>query len=137
MKRETQHTGHFPGRMLPATVIRSGTERLEAHLSRHVAEVMRRDVPTLRCSDSLTRAWHVIAQSGQQCLPVLDDADEVAGVLNETDLRRWMHEAGSGGIARPWYDLLAVEDVMRPPDTSVSPMTSIRRAIQTLRDRHS
>jgi CBS domain-containing protein len=111
----------------------TAADLFEAHLDRAVALVMRVAAPTLKCNDSLLRAWRVYAQSGEPCLPVLDDEDELIGVVREHDLRSWLAETATGGRATAWCDLLVVEDIMRPPPSTVAPATPLRIAMGILR----
>ncbi|MFW5876004.1 MAG: CBS domain-containing protein [Myxococcota bacterium] len=61
-------------------------EWLEEHT--FVAEVMQRDVFTVRADTSVAEAAQVLADTKFGCVPVVDDEQRLVGIVTETDMLR-------------------------------------------------
>jgi CBS domain-containing protein len=57
-----------------------------------IRDVMQEDIVTLRQSDTVRHAAEQLAQGDYHSLPVLDDADELVGMVTSTDLIKYLLE---------------------------------------------
>jgi CBS domain-containing protein len=109
-----------------------------------IAEIMHREVVSLKPGDSIKEAARLMSKSCASSLPVVNDRGAIVGVLTETDVI-----ARLKGRGQPWWQglfsdarELAVEyqkttgtrvaDVMRPAPTPVHPDLPIETAAQIL-----
>jgi CBS domain-containing protein len=69
------------------------------------ADVMSRNIVTVRPTDTLREAAHIMLERGISGLPVIDATGKVVGVVSEADLIRPDEHADSR--ARWWLDILA------------------------------
>jgi CBS domain-containing protein len=69
------------------------------------ADLMTRDVAVVHPETSLLEAVKLMARRRISGVPVVDDADNIVGILSEGDLVRW-HEGYTERQAR-WLDMLA------------------------------
>lgn len=114
-----------------------------------VADVMQRDLITVYASDPLTEVERVLAEAQISGVPVLDDHDEIVGVLSMADLVNRYAEDGdlqeSSADRDPDDDLdeddteivafhrasgdqVCAGDVMTPELTHVAPTVGLREA---------
>jgi CBS domain-containing protein len=100
-----------------------------------VADLMTREVATLKRNDQLSIADDVMRLGQVRHLPVLGDDDEVAGVISQRDL---LHGSlarvlgyGSAGRAKLLKTVL-VKEAMTSEPISVSPDTSIGEAARLM-----
>lgn len=112
-----------------------GVEALPAFLSAH--NVMRTDYETVREGDTLERAIHALAATGQPALPVVDEQGELRGVIGPEDLLRfslpehllWMNDLSPIINFQPFAEMLRkdqetrVADFMREEPVTVGPDT--------------
>jgi len=113
------------------------------------ADVMTRDVVTVRPDDTLQRAAQLMLDRGVSGLPVVDVQGRVVGVVSETDLIR-PDEAAERRVRR-WLDILAdgeelsadflaaidqvnrpVGSVMRTNPITVDEMTPLREVAEVI-----
>ena len=57
-----------------------------------IRDVMQEDIVTLRRHDTVRRAAELLSQGQYHSLPVLDDDDELVGMVTSTDLIRYLVE---------------------------------------------
>lgn len=115
-----------------------------------VADVMQRDLITVYASDPLTEVERVLAEARISGVPVLDDNDEIVGVLSMADLvNRYAEDGDLGETAnerdrdeddlgdddtevvafhRASGDQVCAGDVMTPELTYVAPTVGLREA---------
>jgi CBS domain-containing protein len=94
------------------------------------ADVMTRDVVTVRPDDTLRRAAQLMIQRGVAGLPVVDVQGRVVGVVSEADLVR-PDEAAERRVHR-WLDMLADGEALAPEllatiDTANRPVAKVMR----------
>ncbi len=72
--------------LLPATIATSTESSLKEKT--FVAEVMTRDLVCVHPSTSLAQAVRLMLKNKFGCLPVVNDGDELVGIISEQDLLR-------------------------------------------------
>jgi CBS domain-containing protein len=109
-------------------------------VARTVADVMRRDVPTVSPETSVHRAGRILVEHEIPALPVVDRPGHVVGVLSEADLvarlgprqrRPWWHFLiASDQLAREFRRAVGttVEEVMTDPVITASPTLPLSSA---------
>lgn len=73
--------------------------------SQTAADLMSRDVVTVRPETSLREAIKLMLQGGFSGMPVVDETGKAIGMLTEGDLMRWSEQESPR--ARWWLDMLA------------------------------
>jgi CBS domain-containing protein len=104
---------------------------------RIVADLMSTDVRTLGRNDSLTLADDVLRMERIRHLPVLDDNDQLVGILSQRDLFRSALARVLGYGEHAQKALLAnllVKDVMTNDPVTVAPKASLAEAAQRMLD---
>ncbi len=115
------------------------------------ADVMQRDVVTVRVSDSLEEVERVLADAKVGGVPVLDENERILGVLSTTDLvdryagdeddqdaRTYVGEDDEGEdeyVEGGEANGLCAGDVMTPEIESVSPEASLREVATVMATR--
>lgn len=95
------------------------------------ADVMTRDVVTVRPDDTLRRAAQLMLKRGVAGLPVVDVHGRIVGVVSEADLVR-PDEAAEQRVHR-WLDMLADGEALAPEllatiDAANRPVAKVMRA---------
>jgi len=94
-----------------------------------VADLMQRDVRTIRPDDTLTEAVEMLADGHVTALPVVDALRRVIGVVSATDILEAEAER-EGGVAVLKSTL--VEDIMTPKPLLIAPTATVREAAQQM-----
>ena len=95
-------------------------------------QIMQPQVITVRATDDVAHAWHVLVDNRIHQAPVLDDSRHLVGIVSERNLLTTLNvEAGEV------RDVLArrVADVMSTPVVAATPATDIRRIAQVMLER--
>lgn len=112
-------------------------ERLNRNLV-VVADVMTRDVVTLRRNDELSIADEVMKQKRIRHLPVLDEDGGLAGIVSQRDLFHGalVRALGYGASQQQRFlSLLVVKEVMTTEVVTTTPETPLEDAARTMVDR--
>ena len=92
----------------------------------HLADIMSRDVRTVRPEEPVTSAWALMRTHGIHHLVVMSSAHDVAGIVSARDL---------GGRRGPSpTDARTVAEVMATDVVSAAPETTLRRAANLMRN---
>lgn len=97
----------------------------------HAYQVMSRDILTLAGWTPVDQAWQLLAQRGLRQSPVLDDRDQLVGLVTREDLLTSMNL--DDGRLRDVMDR-TVTHVMTSPVVSADPVTDIRRIARVMLD---
>jgi CBS-domain-containing membrane protein len=109
-----------------------------------IAEIMSREVVSLKPEDSILEATRLMGKSCASCLPVVDESGALIGLLTERDLiarlgtrrRSWWETVfgDSAQSAREYQKLVGttVAEVMSPLPVSASPELSVEAAADLL-----
>jgi predicted transcriptional regulator len=109
-----------------------------------IADVMSRDVLSLRPADSIQKAAHLMQESYTSSLPVMDESGTVIGLVTEKDLlgrltgrRRCWWQTLAGGVAMHAREYckrngITVAEVMSPIVAVATPDLSIEAAADLL-----
>lgn len=115
-------------RQADAAALRAYREMLRGDLERgplyHAAQVMHGAVITVAADDAVARAWRVLRDGRIHQAPVLDDAENLVGIVSERDLLTAIDIDGERVIETLRRQ---VRDVMTTPVVAASPATDIRR----------
>jgi CBS-domain-containing membrane protein len=102
-----------------------------------VAEVVTRDVISLRCEEPLDALLGALDRSAQDVYPVLDAKERVVGTVSEQDLVRVLQPSTRTfpfGPQKMMRDGLAtqIEDVMTPHPATVRPGDALEQALKRM-----
>lgn len=103
-----------------------------------VADVMTKDVTTLRRNDQLSIADDVMKQKRIRHLPVLDDDGDLAGILSQRDLFQGalVRALGYGASQQErLLGLLVVKEVMQSDVVTTTPGTPLADAARLMVER--
>jgi len=109
---------------------------MEADLT--VRDLMDRDVKTLNHNDKLTIADELMRMDRIRRLPVIDDEEELVGIVSQRDLFRsaLARALGYGERAQQrLMDQLLVKEVMTKPVQTIGPDAPIAEAARLMRDK--
>lgn len=104
----------------------------------YVRDVMSKDVATLELNDKLKIADDVMKLGRIRHMPVLDDDQEIVGILSQRDLFRGALARciGYGEFAQQKIlDQLVVKEVMSKDVVTVSPFAPLQEAARLMLDR--
>lgn len=104
----------------------------------YVRDVMSKDVATLELNDKLKIADDVMKLGRIRHMPVLDDDQEIVGILSQRDLFRGALARciGYGEFAQQKIlDQLVVKEVMSKDVVTVSPFAPLQQAARLMLDR--
>jgi CBS domain-containing protein len=87
-----------------------------------IADVMTKDVGTCRSGDSLNRAAQLMWERRCGCVPVVDEADRLIGVITDRDICMGAYTQGRR------LDDIAVTVAMSSPVQTCAPSTSVEEA---------
>ena len=99
----------------------------------HADQIMQPDVISVRVSDDVARAWHVLVDHRIHQAPVLDANLQLVGIVSERNLLTTLNV--EDGEVR---DVLRkqVGDVMTTPVVAADPLTDIRRIARVMLERN-
>src|SRR5262245_32402659 len=103
-----------------------------------VADVMSRNVETLRRNDQLSIADDLMRQKRIRHLPVLDSDDRLAGIVSQRDLFHGalVRALGYGAAQQQKFlTLLVVKEIMATDVVTTTPETPLEDAARTMLDR--
>jgi acetoin utilization protein AcuB len=103
-----------------------------------VRDLMGRDVKTLRRNDKLTIADELMRMERIRHLPVLDEEEELAGIVSQRDLFRsaLARTLGYGETAQnKLLDMLKVKEVMTRPVETIGPDAPISEAARLMSEK--
>jgi CBS-domain-containing membrane protein len=95
----------------------------------NVAHCMTRDPKTCRASDSLERAAQIMWENDCGCVPVLDDASKIAGIVTDRDVCMAAYTRGAPLHA------LGVASAMARDVATCRPGDTLETALRTMRAR--
>lgn len=104
-----------------------------------VAQLIKRDIATLRRSDPLRELLRVLGESPQDVFPVLDEAERVVGTVSELDLVRVVSPSrrtfpfGPRKLVREGL-VRGIEDVMTPRPSTTRPDEPVETALKRMSD---
>jgi CBS domain-containing protein len=103
-----------------------------------VKEWMTADPITVDTTNNLSTAYHLMRLNSVRRLPVLDEAERLAGIITWGDIRE-ARPKGSGSLhMEPAWEIhflagiRGVQEFMTPNPVTVTPQTPIRRAVQLM-----
>lgn len=103
----------------------------------YVGRIMRTDLVTVSPDTSLVQAKDVIAEKGIAHLLVVDDKDQLLGIVSDRDVKQsWASPATTLSVHELNYILkqVTVETIMRKRIWTVSPDTTIERAASVMQE---
>ena len=98
---------------------------------RHAFQIMSKDVMSLRADDSVETAWRSLTTHQVRQAPVLNETQNVIGLVNERELLTILdlqNGRAIGPLDRP------IREVMTTPVVCAEPASDIRRIVRVLLD---
>ena len=99
--------------------------------STKVRDIMTAQVVTLRESDSLAEAWKILSKHHVSGAPVLDDNEDLVGVISQTDLMREAYGEAFRGFAKESYfmSMPVVDETYWPISDNTLHTTTVEEAM--------
>lgn len=89
-------------------------------LAKALLEEKSRDLITTKPTASVDEAMDTLIQNNIGCLPVLDDAGELAGIISDKDIFRKIHETKGDYHSLTVADVMTSKLVIGLPDDDIS-----------------
>jgi len=97
-----------------------------------VAELMQRDVKSIRSEASVAEAILTLADAHISGVPVVDGTGRMVGVLSSTDLLSAEAEAGDATSRQALLENTEVQEIMTRRPYTVAPTADVREAAQQM-----
>ncbi|MFT6907486.1 MAG: acetoin utilization protein AcuB [Oleiphilaceae bacterium] len=103
----------------------------ERELILHAYQVMTHPVETIKLTLRLSLAWELFEQQNHYQLPVVNNLQQIVGMLSESELLRFI--VLSKGAANDWQNK-TVADVMSSQVVTADPVSDVRRIATVMLD---
>jgi CBS domain-containing protein len=97
-----------------------------------VAEIMQRNLKTIRGTDTVGDAIALLAESHVGGVPVIDDHGRLVGVLSNSDILESLAEHTDPEEREQIIQETLIQEIMTPRPQTISPDASVRDAAQRI-----